>query len=48
MNSSLDEAAAGVAILIGIGILLFVSIVVAIAYYVLLWVIWQRYRYAAV
>lgn len=47
MSSSLDNAVGIVAILIGIGILYFLGILVAIAYYILLWLIWQRYRRAA-
>ena len=47
MDRALDEAALIVAILIGIGILYFLGILVAIAYYFLLWMIWQRYRRAA-
>jgi len=44
MGRAFDEAALVVAILIGIGILYFLGILVAIAYYILLWLIWQRYR----
>lgn len=47
MDDALDQAALMIALLIGIGILILLSVVVAIAYYILLWMIWQRYHHQA-